>query len=209
MPCDYSKYPANWKTHIVPAIRARSGDRCEWCSVENRDCRDGSRIVLTVAHLDHDLAHNDGMDTGGPAMPAEKANLVHLCQRCHLGHDRGRHMAKQWRNRQEKAGQLLLDDQTRLEKSNAALRQQLENTQGAYRGARAENAELRKRIEQCPERPLSHAQAEIERLRVLVEEAWIEAWQAAVSGSLSSFRTVAWSKSEARKALDKEQGDAD
>ena len=28
-------YPANWKTEIVPMIRARSGDCCEWCGVMN------------------------------------------------------------------------------------------------------------------------------------------------------------------------------
>lgn len=35
MPCDYSKYPPNWKTEIVPAIRKRSGGKCEMCGVEN------------------------------------------------------------------------------------------------------------------------------------------------------------------------------
>jgi hypothetical protein len=28
-------YPANWKSEIVPAVRARSGDCCEWCGVRN------------------------------------------------------------------------------------------------------------------------------------------------------------------------------
>lgn len=112
MPCDYRDYPKNWKRHIVPTIRERSGDRCEWCGVENyaRGVRDTDgtfipidpesespegvvdpsaiRIVLTVAHLDHDLANNDGIDAGGPALPLGEANLVHLCQRCHNRHDR-------------------------------------------------------------------------------------------------------------------------
>ena len=35
MPCDYSKYPPNWKTEIVPAIRKRSGGKCEVCGVDN------------------------------------------------------------------------------------------------------------------------------------------------------------------------------
>lgn len=34
------------------------------------------KVVLTVAHLDHDEAHND------------PSNLAALCQRCHLNHDR-------------------------------------------------------------------------------------------------------------------------
>jgi hypothetical protein len=29
-------YPANWKTEIVPMIRARSGDCCEICGVRNK-----------------------------------------------------------------------------------------------------------------------------------------------------------------------------
>lgn len=35
MPIDYSKYPPNWKTEIVPAVRERSGDKCEVCGLEN------------------------------------------------------------------------------------------------------------------------------------------------------------------------------
>lgn len=48
--------------------------------------RDGSelpkpiRIVLTVAHLDHNPRNND------------QENLAALCQRCHLNHDREHHM---------------------------------------------------------------------------------------------------------------------
>ena len=37
------------------------------------------RIVLTVAHLDHDPTNND------------RANLRALCQRCHLAHDAKHH----------------------------------------------------------------------------------------------------------------------
>ena len=135
MPIDYRDYPANWKTHIVPAVRARGGNRCEWCGAPNgehviRDLggkpytmsqylasglaedffKPGApvKIILTVAHLDHDKAHNDGMDTGGPALPLGGANLVHLCQRCHLNHDRPRHLEKQRRNREARRGQLAL-----------------------------------------------------------------------------------------------------
>ncbi len=38
-----------------------------------------TRIILTVAHLDHD--HNNSVDE----------NLAALCQRCHLHHDRHQH----------------------------------------------------------------------------------------------------------------------
>lgn len=48
MPCDYSKYPPNWKSEIRPRILARAGEVrdtsgnvtieacCEFCGVENR-----------------------------------------------------------------------------------------------------------------------------------------------------------------------------
>ncbi len=35
MPIDYSKYPPNWKTEIVPAILKRANNKCEFCGVEN------------------------------------------------------------------------------------------------------------------------------------------------------------------------------
>lgn len=134
MPIDYTQYPANWKTEIVPKIRERSGDKCEWCGVPNNRWilrlvgagqsfmvldpweRDRAKqlgyrpvqIVLTTAHLDHDLTNNDGMDTGGPAIPLDKANLVHLCQKCHLDHDRDHHVAQRIDNRDKRRGQMRL-----------------------------------------------------------------------------------------------------
>lgn len=109
-------YPANWSTEIVPAVRARSGGKCEWCGVQNyaRGGRSPSgqfhvalplgekllrfewpradgvtealcqgydrplriiRIVLTVAHINHDETD------------CRMENLAHLCQRCHNRHD--------------------------------------------------------------------------------------------------------------------------
>ena len=102
MPIDYSKYPTNWKTEIRPAILKRAGDKCEFCGVENkafgyRD-NDGKfhylssdpdlaleqidkcfTIVLTVAHLNHDINDN------------RPENLKALCQKCHLDYDREHH----------------------------------------------------------------------------------------------------------------------
>ena len=48
------------------------------------------KIVLTIAHLDHDIANND------------YSNLAALCQRCHLRYDAKQHAETRRRNRQLK-----------------------------------------------------------------------------------------------------------
>jgi 5-methylcytosine-specific restriction endonuclease McrA len=58
------------------------------------------RIVLTIAHLDHDPRNNDD------------ANLAALCQRCHLRHDAPQHASNARKTRARKAGQLTLDMET-------------------------------------------------------------------------------------------------
>lgn len=87
MPIDYSNYPPNWLIVIRPRILARARHQCEFCGVANyaiieRQTKRGRkrkvRIVLTVAHLDHN-AHDW-------SVPDER--LAALCQRCHLNYDR-------------------------------------------------------------------------------------------------------------------------
>ncbi|MGR3220927.1 MAG: hypothetical protein ACUZ8H_14080 [Candidatus Anammoxibacter sp.] len=36
MPINYSEYPQNWKTEIVPAILKRANNECEICKLQNR-----------------------------------------------------------------------------------------------------------------------------------------------------------------------------
>ncbi|HZI24305.1 MAG TPA: hypothetical protein VFD46_04475 [Chryseolinea sp.] len=36
MPIDYSRYPPNWKTEIVPAVLDRAGNCCENCGLKNK-----------------------------------------------------------------------------------------------------------------------------------------------------------------------------
>lgn len=88
MPCDYSKYPGNWKTEIRPRILERASHCCEWCHAENYQPHPitGSKVVLTIAHLNHDITDN------------RDANLAALCQKCHNGYD-AKHRAA---NRKEK-----------------------------------------------------------------------------------------------------------
>ncbi len=83
MPIDYNQYPTNWKTEIRPNILARARNRCEGspkypgCRVKNYNPHPvtGSKVVLTIAHLDHDVKNN------------KASNLRAWCQRCHLTYD--------------------------------------------------------------------------------------------------------------------------
>lgn len=97
-PENRARYPKNWKSEIVPRIRQRSGNRCECtgqcgqqhtggtagakignrCSRSNGmpiDDLGGSKIVLTVMHLNH--TPEDCSDE----------NLLHACQGCHNRYD--------------------------------------------------------------------------------------------------------------------------
>ena len=105
MPINYRNYAANWKKEIRPQILSRAKNRCEFCGVPNysisfinkenkRDWLESPTynyaeakriqalakiktavIVLTVAHLDHDIANNS------------HENLKALCQKCHNCYD--------------------------------------------------------------------------------------------------------------------------
>lgn len=88
-PENRSRYPNNWKSIIRPSILARAGNCCEG-SPAYPDCRraNGSpiphsdkRVVLTVAHLDHQPENCD------------PENLRAWCQRCHNGYDAGHRAA--------------------------------------------------------------------------------------------------------------------
>lgn len=107
MPIDYKDYPPNWETQIVPAIRKRSGNKCEG-SPRYPDCRaanadphpaTGSIVVLTTAHMDHNK-HNNYYH---PVFANHHLNnLRHLCQRCHLKHDINQHVANRKYGRKNK-----------------------------------------------------------------------------------------------------------
>lgn len=102
MPIDYSKYPPNWKSEIRPRILERAGNKCECCGLKNKAIvfsfiENGIRewkeemnqfdfdlfepkkvkVVLTVAHLDHDETNHDVKDD----------RLKAMCQLCHLRYD--------------------------------------------------------------------------------------------------------------------------
>jgi 5-methylcytosine-specific restriction endonuclease McrA len=75
-PENKARYPKDWPA-ISRAIRARAGNRCEWCAATNGEPHPItlSRVVLTVAHLDHTPEN------------CSPENLKALCQRCHNRYD--------------------------------------------------------------------------------------------------------------------------
>jgi hypothetical protein len=94
MPIDYSLYADDWQ-EISYSIRfERAGGRCECsgeCEKHDERCEaqnyaphpvTGSRVILTVAHLDHDINNND------------LSNLMAMCQKCHLTYDASYHAKK-------------------------------------------------------------------------------------------------------------------
>ena len=93
------RYPANWKA-IRATILERAGHRCEWCETPNYSTHPitGSRVVLTIAHLDHVPEH------------CASENLRALCQRCHLTYDAAHHAktARQTRRAKMNMGDLFL-----------------------------------------------------------------------------------------------------
>ena len=90
MPCNYKDYHPNWR-EISISIRRREGNRCKLCNAENGKphWKTGSKVVLTVAHLNHNKNDNRGY------------NLAALCQRCHLIIDMPNHVDKRKRKESE------------------------------------------------------------------------------------------------------------
>lgn len=80
-------YPANWK-QISAIVRIKAGNKCEICDAENEKPHPitGSKVVLTVHHLDFNPSNN------------EEYNLVALCQRCHVRLDA---KYKTWKRRKK------------------------------------------------------------------------------------------------------------
>lgn len=101
MPIDYNKYPKDWK-EIRERILKRSKNKCECCGLENHivvssykkegktvwvehdltqwmraNCPKRVKVVLTIAHLDHDEENHNVKDN----------RLKAMCQLCHLRYD--------------------------------------------------------------------------------------------------------------------------
>lgn len=109
MPCDYSKYPPDWK-QIRQRTLQRAQMQCEChgeCGLHRttpgpRRCceRHGDtaqwakgKVVLTIAHLNHDTQDN------------RPENLKAMCQRCHLRYDADLHARNSARTREMRRAQ--------------------------------------------------------------------------------------------------------
>lgn len=75
-PENRGRYPKNWP-EIRARILERADNRCEFCGAENYKPHPvtGSKVVLTIAHLDHTPEHS------------YDSNLRALCQKCHNSYD--------------------------------------------------------------------------------------------------------------------------
>jgi hypothetical protein len=108
------RYPSDWKAISLRIRTVRAAGRCECLGECGRGTHDGrcpnlnggqaygtgSKVVLTVAHLDHTPEHVDD------------SNLRAMCQGCHLHYDRDHHAETRARTRAAaltQAGQLALD----------------------------------------------------------------------------------------------------
>lgn len=114
-PENRDRYPSNWREISLRIRTVRAAGRCE-CVGEcgrgthgDRRCPNvnggraygtGSKVVLTVAHLDHTPENCD------------PTNLRAMCQGCHLHYDREHHAQTAAATRRaalESGGQLVLE----------------------------------------------------------------------------------------------------
>lgn len=130
MPCDYKKYPDDWKA-IRARILERAGHKCEECGVQNyavgardrfgewhdeneienmkSDCGlhlfctwpKMTKIVLTTAHIGADYPDGTPGDKHDK-LDCRDENLKIMCQRCHLRLDMDEHKANAAQTRLKK-----------------------------------------------------------------------------------------------------------
>lgn len=103
-----AKYPDNWKSEVVPAVRERSGNRCECtgeCGLHKTTGRCTERherrarwargiVILTTAHL-----------CECDPLCGNLCHLKHMCQRCHLRVDVKLHTRHRRERRERETGQ--------------------------------------------------------------------------------------------------------
>jgi hypothetical protein len=133
MPCDYSKYPKDWKTRIRPDILKRDNNCCKVCKVPNGTTgwrgKDGKfysdELVFAALeergydYFDNELKHcldKDGMvikhtkivltimHLDHDTTNNDYSNLAAACQYHHLIYDKEHHMTNARKTRNDKKG---------------------------------------------------------------------------------------------------------
>ena len=100
-----SIHSKEWKA-FRQSLLERADNRCEGtpqfphCRAANKEPHPetGSKVVLTIAHMDNDPSHTD----------PERCRA--LCQRCHLAWDAPMHQRNAAETRRRKGGQMDLED---------------------------------------------------------------------------------------------------
>lgn len=99
MPIDYKEYHPKWSliSRLIRFVRAKNKCENEGCGAINGQPHPvtGSKVVLTVAHVDHNKENN------------RFSNLKAWCQRCHLKHDLKHHINNRKYGRNHKGKQQL------------------------------------------------------------------------------------------------------
>ena len=132
MPCDYKKYPVNWKQLRKEALE-RDNHKCHFCKVDNYDIgyRAANGDFYGWKYIEDALEkHGDDLFSnvlkncydkkGNPTKPIKiilttmhldhdiennaPDNLVMGCQRCHLNYDKEHHMKNSRETRNNKKG---------------------------------------------------------------------------------------------------------
>lgn len=96
MPIDYSRYPKNWKTEIVPRILERADFRCENCGIANGSdatsvslrVQDGGRYKVKRFWLSND---GDVVRMQPFALPGQTKKVTVVLTIAHLDHDEENH----------------------------------------------------------------------------------------------------------------------
>lgn len=133
MPCDYSKYPTDWKTVIRPAILRRAKNKCEICGLENHliISRDNKRGLIKdlmngpvwqyaengkLVKSNYSWRLTDWcsdhmakviltiMHLDHDTTNNDYSNLKAACQKCHLNHDLAHHKKNSRETRKRKRG---------------------------------------------------------------------------------------------------------
>ena len=96
MPIDYSKYPPNWKSEIVPRIIERAGNCCERCGIANG--AEATSIALRVQESGRYKVKRFWLTQEGDvirmqpfALPNETKKVTVVLTVAHLDHDETNH----------------------------------------------------------------------------------------------------------------------